>query len=97
MLIKENLESKENGKLFQNMPNPFSVNTEIRFEIPENSTSAKLLIHDMQGVEIKSYAITSKGIGNIFIQGSELQAGMYMYTLLVNNMIVDTKRMVLTK
>jgi len=85
------------AKLFQNIPNPFSVNTEIRFEIPENSVSAKLLIHDMQGAEIKSYTITAKGTGNIIIQGYELPAGMYMYTLLVNNRIVDTKKMILTK
>jgi len=75
----------------------FAANTEIIFEIPENSTSAKLLIHDMQGAEVRSYPITSKGVGNIIIQGSELQAGMYMYTLLVNNTIVDSKRMILTK
>jgi hypothetical protein len=86
-----------NAKLFQNLPNPFSMNTEIRFEIPDNTTSAKLLIHDMQGTEIKSYPVLTKGIGSIIIQGSELQAGMYMYTLLVNHRIVDTKKMILTK
>ena len=85
------------AKLFQNIPNPFSANTEIRFEIPENFTSAKLLIHDMQGAEIKNYSISTKGAGSIIIQGSELPAGMYMYTLLVNNRIVDTQKMILTK
>ena len=87
----------EKAKLFQNTPNPFSVNTEISFDIPDNSTSAKLLIHDMQGAELKSYVIATKGNGQVIIQGSELPAGMYMYTLLVNNRIVDTKKMILTK
>ena len=85
------------AKLFQNIPNPFSTDTEIRFEIPENTASAKLLIHDMQGAEIKSYSITKRGNGNIIIHASELPAGMYMYTLLVNNTIIDTKKMILTK
>ena len=85
------------AQLFQNKPNPFSVNTEIQFDIPQNTTSAKLLIHDMYGGEVKSYNIATKGIGNITIQASELSAGMYMYTLLVNNIIVDTKKMILTK
>jgi len=85
------------AKLFQNIPNPFSADTEIRFEIPENTTSAKLLIHDMQGAEIKSYSISERGFCSIIIRGSELQAGMYMYTLLVNNTIIDTKKMILTK
>jgi len=96
VFVKEK-ENKGKGKLFQNTPNPFSKNTEIKFEIPENSMSARLLIHDMQGAEIKSYPITTKGTGSLTIQGSEIQAGMYMYTLLVNNAIVDTKRMILTK
>lgn len=87
----------DRAKLYQNTPNPFTVNTEIRFDIPENMISAKLLIHDMQGTEIKSYNISTKGISNIIIQGSELPAGMYMYTLLVNNSVVDTKKMILTK
>jgi len=94
---ENNTSDVEKAKLFQNVPNPFSTNTEIRFEIPENSVSAKLLIHDMQGAEIKSHIITTKGAGNITIQAHELPAGMYMYTLLVNNTIVDTKKMILTK
>jgi len=97
--MSESENSKQNieGKLFQNTPNPFNTSTTILFEIPENSTSASLIIHDMQGAEIKSYPIINKGIGNIIIQGSELQAGMYMYTLLANSIIVDSKKMILTK
>ena len=85
------------ARLFQNVPNPCSVNTEIQFEIPENTISAKLFIHDMQGAELKSYDITTKGAGSIIIQGSELPAGMYLYTLVVDNKIIDTKRMILIK
>lgn len=87
----------ENAKLFNNVPNPFSINTKIKFEIPENSNSAKLIIHDMQGIELKSFNITQKGTGRITINGSELKAGMYLYTLLIDNRIIDTKRMLLTK
>jgi len=87
----------ETSKLFQNIPNPFSSNTEIWFEILEQAISAKLLIHDMQGVEIKSYTISERGLGSIVINGFELQAGMYMYTLLVDSTIIDTKKMILTK
>lgn len=87
----------ENAKLFDNAPNPFSLNTEIRFEIPESSSSAKLIIHDMQGIELKSFDISQKGFGSVSISGSELKAGMYLYTLLIDNKIIDTKRMLLTK
>lgn len=85
------------AQLFQNAPNPFSVNTEIKFEIPQNTGSAGLIIHDMHGGEVKTYHIANKGFGCIVIQASELSAGMYMYTLLVDNTIVDTRKMILTK
>ena len=87
----------DSAKLYDNIPNPFSVNTEIKFEIPENVISAKLIIHDMQGIEIKSYSISQRGVGIITIKGSELKAGMYLYSLLIGNKIIQTKRMILTK
>ena len=85
------------SRLYDNIPNPFSENTEIRFEIPDNATSAQLMICNLNGVELKSYILTQKGFGSVIIQGSEFAAGIYLYTLLINNQIVDTKKMVLTK
>lgn len=99
--LKNSLTNEEmifdNAKLFDNVPNPFSLNTEIKFEIPQNSTSARLIIHDMNGAELRSFDINQKGFGSIIINGSELRAGIYLYTLLVDNNIIDTKRMLLTK
>jgi hypothetical protein len=37
------------------------------------------------------------GLNSIIVNGSELPAGMYLYTLVVDNEIIDTKRMILTK
>jgi hypothetical protein len=39
----------------------------------------------------------TKGKVVIAYNGSELPAGMYLYTLVADNEIMDTKRMVLTK
>ena len=36
-------------------------------------------------------------IKKIMVQTMATAAGMYMYTLLVNNTIIDTKKMILTK
>jgi hypothetical protein len=93
---KSMAETSESAILFNNVPNPFSTNTEISFSIPENSSSARLIIHDMQGIELKSFEINQKGIGSIILSSSELSAGMYLYTLLVDKNIIDTKRMLLT-
>jgi hypothetical protein len=33
----------------------------------------------------------------VTVYASELPAGMYLYTLVVDNVIIDSKRMILTK
>lgn len=82
--------------LYQNRPNPFSESTEIEIELSENAKSAYLYIYDMQGTQKKKYAVQGKGQSSVVIQGNELSAGMYMYALVVDKGVVDTKKMILT-
>jgi hypothetical protein len=65
--------------------------------ISENTQDANLYIYDLQGTQVKSYPINQRGSGSITIQGNELKAGMYLYSLLVDGEIVGTEKMVLTK
>ena len=84
-------------KLYQNVPNPFSQNTQIKFYIPENIKVAQLCIYNLQGTQIKQILIAQRGESSQWISGSELRAGMYLYALIVDGKEVDTKRMILTK
>lgn len=90
-------ESNFSAILYDNIPNPFSQKSKIQYFVPENSISAKILIHNMQGKELMSNIIPSVGYGSITINGSELGAGMFLYSLFIDNKIIDTKRMLLTK
>ena len=56
-----------------------------------------ICIYDMQGTQIKRIDISERGHSHIIINGSELKAGMYLYSLFANGMEIDTKRMILTK
>ena len=84
------------AKLYQNVPNPFTNNTEIRFYIPDEAGRAGIYIYDMVGSQIMKIDVTSRGYSSITVHGNQLKAGMYMYSLLVNGREVDTKRMILT-
>jgi len=84
-------------KLYQNAPNPFSQNTQIKFYVSESVKKALLCIYDLQGNQIKQILITERGEGSQIISGSELSAGMYLYALIVDGKEVDVKRMILTK
>jgi hypothetical protein len=83
--------------LDQNIPNPFNTSTTIGFYLPTTTTNASIYVYDMNGVQLKSYPVIERGKGNVVIQGSELSAGMYLYALIADGKVIDTKRMILTK
>ncbi|HSO89272.1 MAG TPA: tail fiber domain-containing protein, partial [Draconibacterium sp.] len=58
--------------LFQNIPNPFTSDTEIKYSIPNNVKSALIYIHNLNGVEIKTFNIFDNNPGSIIIHGTEL-------------------------
>ena len=81
--------------MHQNKPNPFNQNTIIEYEIPVNAVKGQLLIFDMQGTQLKKYDNLVKGKNSITINGNELGAGMFLYSLILDGNEVDTKRMIL--
>ncbi len=82
--------------LYQNMPNPFNSTTTIHFHIPENTSASTLYVFSLNGTLIQTFPINATGDGTVSIDGSSLAAGMYVYTLVVDGKIVDSKRMILT-
>ncbi len=83
--------------LKQNAPNPFKNETVIEYFVPENAAKASIYVYDMTGAQLKEFKINTKGNGSLTIKGSEFKAGMYIYSLIVDDQLVDTKRMTLTK
>lgn len=90
-------ETNNDASLSQNFPNPFSENTLIEMYIPKSITYANLYIYNMQGKQISQYKISEREYSSITIDGFNLEAGMYLYTLIADGKEVDTKKMILTK
>lgn len=87
----------DKAMLLQNVPNPFDKETRIGYVLPETVVTAQLLVYNLQGNQLKNISISGRGKGEIVIEASELNAGMYIYTLLADGKEVATKRMILTK
>lgn len=83
--------------LYQNTPNPFTESTLIQCDVAETVVNADLYIYDMNGKQIETYPITERGATSITIEGRSLEAGMYLYALIADGQVIDTKRMILTK
>jgi len=77
-------------------PNPYSENTTINFNLPEGSTNADIIIYDMAGKQLQRIPLTETGESSVKIYSGEFEPGMYMYSMIVENQLVDTKNMVIT-
>lgn len=92
MVVLEN--PIENVQLVQNQPNPFTERTIIRFILPEIYNSAIIEFYDKNGKLIKGVELSSHGQGEITVYAQNISSGVYTYSLIVDNIIIDTKRMV---
>ena len=83
--------------LSQNKPNPFINTTNIEMNIPSDAFNAYLSIYDMNGKQAKQIAIHERGKIILNVTSENLSAGMYLYSLIIDGTVIDTKRMILTK
>lgn len=82
--------------LFQNMPNPASGETQIKYNIPTMNTSASICVFNLTGSLILKKEISGIGEGEVRVNANELKSGMYLYSLIVDNRLIDTKKMLIT-
>ena len=92
-----NSDAATNAFLFQNTPNPFSTETEIKYYLPENAENACIYVFSLNGNLLLTKPIIATGNGRVTINGKELNAGMYIYTLAIDGVEVDSKRMILNR
>ena len=91
--ITNTLSSGDRIQLHQNYPNPFAGQTTIRFELPQ-ATEAIITIQDHYGRIIsKNSQSYTKGLNEFVVNGSDLNAGVYFYTISTEG-FNETKRMV---
>lgn len=85
--------------LDQNYPNPFNPSTTIKFGLPREG-AVSLKVFDMAGREVANIINNERmnaGIVSYNFNGSALASGVYFYTLVVDNDLIATKKMVLVK
>ena len=66
-------------------------------ELPEVTRRASIIIYNLEGKQLKNIQVNERGTATVKISGSEFKPGMYLYTLIADGKVVDTKRLILTK
>lgn len=84
--------------LYQNYPNPFNPITKISYGLKE-AANIKIIIYDALGKKVSTLVEQKQNAGTYSVEfnASNLSSGVYIYSLLVNGVIADTRRMVLAK
>jgi hypothetical protein len=96
MLKVEENEGVNGAILYQNIPNPFNNTSSIKYFIPQQANSANLVISSSSGQVVSNLELEEKGgYGEAQINAVGLTPGVYFYTLYVNQVKVDTKKMII--
>lgn len=90
--------NENRSTLSQNSPNPASKQTKtvINYSLAKKGT-VHLLIYDLNGRVISTPVNEKKQAGNynVTLNTSHLNSNMYIYKLLLNNQVVDSKKLVI--
>jgi PKD repeat protein len=88
-------------KLFQNYPNPFNPSTTISFLLTNNTSNKELIIYNLKGQKVHEYSLLNNQ-SSIIWNGTDnldkpVASGIYLYRLVCNNILIETKKMLLIK
>ena len=86
-----------NFSLSQNKPNPWVESTEIELSVPQNVMKAKLLVYDLTGKQVFERVISERGNSSLKLTSADFTPGMYIYSLITDGKLIETKRMIVTK
>ncbi len=95
---EENQSLPSQTMLYQNYPNPFNPATEITFTLSADSKVC-LSVYNMKGELVSTLVDGNKerGLHKTVFNSDDLNSGLYFYSLSVNGVHKDTKRMLLIK
>jgi hypothetical protein len=98
----KNGSNAENGNILetteylsQNIPNPFTGTTTIKYSLPEGTTSAAITVYSTSGTVVKTVPLNvNNKSGSITLSSSEFTAGIYVYNLTANGAVLASKKMI---
>lgn len=84
------------GSISQNTPNPFTGQSTIRVSVPDDASDAYVDILTLNGASLKRIPV-SNGLSEVSLSSFEFAPGTYLYTLVVNGKVSETRRMIVNR
>lgn len=87
----------ENSSLSNARPNPASNFTQIPYQIPSSiNGNAQIVVKNLLGASVFTENV-KPGNGKIYVNTSDFDAGIYFYSLVINNETYFTKKLVIKR
>lgn len=81
------------AQLFKAVPNPTSGAAAIYYYVPQTSKVAKIQLTSTSGQILQTIAIGNFGYDSAPVQVGNLAGGTYLYSLIVDDQLIDTKKL----
>lgn len=78
-------------------PNPASNNVSFVYSVPSQVESQKIIIRNMLGAIVKTIDLGDKSTGKKQINIEDLKDGIYFYSVLANNKICQTRKLIIKR
>jgi hypothetical protein len=93
--VEEN-EKLASGRISAVYPNPANSVASIKYDMNQYAQNGKIQFYDMLGKKVKEIELTEKqGIAKVDV--TEFNSGIYFYSFLINDKVLTTKKMVVSK
>ena len=77
-------------------PNPAINFTTIPYELKQANTNAKIVLHNIIGNKVKEIEINDLK-GNVQLDLSQLEEGIYFYSLQINQKLISSKKLIIER
>ncbi len=95
--INSNIAVETGFQMSQNEPNPFTHETVVKYTLPQSVSNSFMAVYDLTGKQITTFPITEKGSSSLTITSEKLSAGIYIYSIVADGKVVDSKRMIVAE
>jgi hypothetical protein len=69
----------------------------VKYTLPQSISDAFMAVYDLTGKQITTFPIRDKGTSSLTITSENLAAGIYIYSIVADGKVVDSKRMIVAE